>query len=51
MRPSAATSRPRWSDTEAELQEEVAFHTYVQYLFFTQWAALKARCERAGASI
>lgn len=24
-----------------ELREEVAFHTYVQYLFFTQWAALK----------
>ena len=27
------------------LFEDIQFHTYVQYLFFTQWAALKSHCE------
>ncbi|SFO92796.1 4-alpha-glucanotransferase [Oscillibacter sp. PC13] len=31
-----------------ELREAVAFHTYVQYLFFTQWAALKRDVNHRG---
>lgn len=33
------------------LEEEIAFHTYVQYLFFTQWAALKAEVNRQGVKL
>lgn len=35
----------------AELQEEAAFHTYVQYLFFTQWADLKNYINERGVQL
>lgn len=34
-----------------ELAEEIRFQTYVQYLFFSQWAALKEEVNRQGVSI
>ena len=33
------------------LGEEMAFHRYVQYLFFTQWAAMKAYAKEKGVLI
>lgn len=43
---SAAVERWR-----AELAEDVTFHTWVQYCFFTQWAALKRYANDAGVKI
>ena len=34
-----------------ELAEEIAFHTYVQYLFFTQWQALRDYAGKRGVRI
>lgn len=36
---------------ETLLAEEAAFHTYVQYLFFHQWAELKAYANRRGVGL
>ncbi len=38
----------RW---RRELEEDIRYHTYVQYLFFTQWSALRSYANSRGVSI
>ena len=34
-----------------ELRDEIAYHSFVQYLFYRQWDALRAYCHRAGIQL
>jgi 4-alpha-glucanotransferase len=38
-------------DCSRRLKEKIQFHKFVQYLFFTQWASVKAYCREQGVRI
>jgi 4-alpha-glucanotransferase len=51
--PAALAGRDKESITQArrELAEEIRFHKYVQWLFFSQWAAVRRAADARGIEI
>lgn len=50
-RPIALREKEAMSSWNEKLSERIRFHSFVQYLFFTQWSSFRAYCAERGIKI